>query len=71
MMYIGVMKKGDCVICVNSEMIAIRRGNGEVDVIPLVKDETGLRVDTEGIVTIGYGSNTVQETVGGVTVTKF
>ena len=70
-MYIGVMKKGDSVICVNSEMIAIRRANGEVDVIPLVKDESGLRVDTEGIVTIGYGNNTIQETVGGVTVTKF
>ncbi len=70
-MYIGVMKKGDSVICVNSDMIAIRRTNGEVDVIPLLKDESGLRVDTEGIVTIGYGNNTIQETIGDVTVTKF
>lgn len=70
-MYIGIMKKGDSVICVTSELIAVRRTNGEVDVIPLAKDETGLRVDTEGIVTIGYGSNTVQETIGDVTVTKF
>ena len=32
---------------------------------------TGLRVDTEGIVTIGYGYNTVQTTVGDVTLTNF
>ena len=51
-MFIGVMKKGDRVISVTSELIAVERKNGEVDIIPLTKDETGLRVDIEGIVTI-------------------
>lgn len=70
-MYIGVMKKGDQVISVTSELIAIRRKNGEVDILPLLRDETGLRVDTESIVTVGYGNNTVQTTVGDVTLTTF
>jgi hypothetical protein len=70
-MFIGVMEKGDKVISVTSELIAIQRKTGEVDIIPLLKDETGLRVDTEGIVTIGYGTNTVQATVDDVIVTTF
>ena len=70
-MVIGVLKKGDRVISVTSEVVAIERKNGEVDIIPIIKDETGLRVDTEGIVTIGYGNNTVQTTVGDVVVTNF
>ena len=44
-MFIGVMKKGDRVISVTSELIAVERKNGEVDIIPLTKDETGIRVD--------------------------
>lgn len=68
---IGIMRKGDHVISVTSELVAIQRKNGEVDIIPLFRDETGLRVDTEGIVTIGYGYNTVQTTVGDVTLTNF
>lgn len=70
-MVIGVMQKGDHVVSVTSELVAIQRKNGEVDIIPLFRDETGLRVDTEGIVTIGYGYNTVQTTVGDVTLTNF
>jgi len=70
-MFIGIMKKGDKVISVTSELIAVQRKNGEVDILPLFKDETGLRVDVEGIVTIGYGSNTVQTTVGDISLTTF
>ena len=68
---IGIMRKGDHVISVTSKLVAIQQKNGEVDIIPLLRDETGLRVDTEGIVTIGYGYNTVQTTVGDVTLTNF
>ena len=70
-MVIGIMQKGDHVVSVTSELVAIQRKNGEVDIIPLFRDETGLWVDTEGIVTIGYGYNTVQTTVGDVTLTNF
>lgn len=70
-MFIGVMKKGDRVISVTSELIAVERKNGEVDIIPLIRDETGLRVDIEGIVTIGFGSNVVKTSTGDVEVITF
>lgn len=70
-MFIGVMKKGDRVISVTSELIAVERKNGEVDIIPLTRDETGLRVDIEGIVTIGFGNNVVKTSTGDVEVITF
>ena len=70
-MKIGILKKGDKVLTVTSEFIAVQRKNGEVDVIPLVKDEMGLRVDIEGIVTIGYGENIVEVSTEEVVVTTF
>ena len=70
-MYIGVMKKDDSVLSVTSEFIAVQRKNGEVDILPLLQDETGLRVDTGNVVTIGYGKNVVQTTVNDVTIMNF
>ncbi len=70
-MKIGVLKKGDQVLNVTPEFIAVQRKNGEVDIIPLVKDEMGLRVDIEKIVTIGYGNNTVQASTDEIMVTTF
>lgn len=71
MIKIGVLKKGDQVLNVTSEFIAVQRKNGEVDILPLVKDEMGLRVDIEKIVTIGYGNNTVQAFDNEIVVTTF
>ncbi|NBJ04229.1 hypothetical protein D3Z62_30440 [Lachnospiraceae bacterium] len=70
-MKINVLKKGDRVISVTSEFVAVQRKNGEVDIIPLIRDGTGLRVDIENIVTIGYGNNTVQAEAGDIVVTTF
>ena len=70
-MTIGILKKGDIVLNVTAEFIAVQRKNGEVDIVPLLKNETGLRVDVENIVTIGYGNNTVQATKEDVVVTTF
>ena len=70
-MKIGILKKGDKVINVTDDFIAVQRKNGEVDIIPMIKDKTGLRVDTEGIVTIGYGENTVEASTDDVVVTTF
>ena len=70
-MTINVLRRGDRVINVTSDMIAVERKNGEVDLIPLVKDNGALRIDVESIVTIGYGNNTVQAQAGDVTVTTF
>lgn len=70
-MTIGILKKGDSVLNVTAEFIAVQRKNGEVDIVPLLKDETGLRIDVENIATIGYGNNTVQVTKDDVVVTTF
>lgn len=39
-MTIGILKKGDSVLNVTPEFIAVQRKNGEVDIVPLLKDET-------------------------------
>ena len=71
-MKITVMSKGDKVLNVTSELVAIQRKNGEVDIIPLISDESGVRIDTENIVTIGYGNNSVEsEVIDGVVITNF
>lgn len=71
-MKINVMNKGDKILNVTSEMIAIQRRNGEVDIIPLTRDELGVRIDIERIVTIGYGNNAVDtEVIDGMVITNF
>ena len=71
-MKIKVMSKGDKVLNVTSELVAIQRKNGEVDILPLISDESGVRIDTENIVTIGYGNNSVEsEVIDGVVITNF
>lgn len=70
-MTIGILKKGDHVINVTSEFIAVERKNGEVDILPIIKDGEMLMVDPENIVTIGYGDNIVQTKAGDVTITTF
>ena len=68
---IVLLKNGYTVINVTQYFIAFLIKNGEVDIIPLVKDEMGLRVDIEKIVTIGYGNNTVQASTDEIMVTTF
>ncbi len=70
-MTIGILKKGDRVISVTTECIAVERKNKEVDIIPLSKEDGALRVNIENIVTIGYGDNIVQASNGDVTITTF
>lgn len=41
-MTISILKKGDSVLNVAPEFIAVQRKNGEVDIVPLLKDATGL-----------------------------
>lgn len=71
-MKINILNKGDKVLNVTVDFIAVERKNGEVDIVPLAKDENGFRVDAQNITTIGYGNNTVQsETIDGVVITNF
>lgn len=71
-MKINVLRKGDKVLSVTSEFLAIQRKNGEVDILPIISDEQGVRIETEKIVTVGFGDNTVEsEVIDGVVVTTF
>ena len=70
-MRIDILKKGDTVLSVNKEFIAVQRANGEVELVPFEEDEMGLRVNTSKIVTIGYGNNTVSAKTNGVTITNY
>lgn len=70
-MKINILKKGDSVLNVDKNFIAVRRKNGEVDVVPLIEDETGVRVNVSKIVTIGYGDNIVTANVDDVTVINY
>ena len=71
-MKIGVLKKGDSVLTVTNEFVVVKRKNGEVDILPMVREGNGWRIDVEEIVTIGYGENTVTfESENGVQITNF
>lgn len=71
-MVLGLLKKGDEVINVTNDLVAIKRRKGDVDIIPIIKEGDSWRVDIENIVTIGYGDNTVTfETESGVQITNF
>lgn len=71
-MRINILEKGDQVISVTERFIAVKRKNGEVDIVPINLDEMGLYVEQDRIVTIGYGSNTVEtENEQGVKITTF
>ena len=71
-MKINVLRKGDKVLSVTSEFLAIQRKNGEVDILPIISDEQGVRIETEKVVTVGFGDNTVEsEVIEGVVVTTF
>ena len=71
-MVLCLLKKGDKVLNVTNEFVAIKRKNGEVDIVPLIKEGYSWRIDLENIVTIGYGSNTVTyENENGVQITNF
>lgn len=71
-MNIRILQKGDTVLNITKEFIAVRRKNGEVDLIRLLNEEGGVRVDIENIVTIGFGDNVVEtKNENGVIVSNF
>ena len=71
-MVLGLLKKGDEVLNVTNDFVAIKRKKGDVDIIPIINDGESWRVDFENIVTIGYEDNTVTfENENGVQITNF
>ena len=71
-MKVNVLHEGDRVLNVTNEFVAVERVSGEVDILPLIKEEGGMRIDTQHILTIGYGNNTIQiEAENGLTIINF
>ena len=71
-MKINILHKGDKFLNVTNDFIAVERFSGEVDILPLIKENGGIWVDTKHVLTIGYGENVVQvETEDGITITNF
>lgn len=71
-MKVNILKKGDKVLNITSDFVAVERKNGEVDILPLLKEDYKFWVDTENIVTISYGNNTIEtEEIDGITITNF
>ena len=71
-MKINVLQSGDKVLNVTADFVAVERANGEVDILPFVREDSGMWIDTSNILTIGYGNNTIQaENINGVTITNF
>mgnify|MGYP001051695688 FL=1 len=71
-MKIRLLHKGDSVLNVTKDLIAVRRRNGEVDLIKLLNENGSVRLDLEDIVTIGFGDNIVETTnENGVFIANF
>ena len=71
-MNINILKKGDRVLNVTTDNIIVERKDKTVDIIPLITDSSGIRIDIPNIITIGYGNNIVQTQVSdNVVITNF
>lgn len=71
-MNINILRKGDRVLNVTADNIIVERKDKTVDIIPLITDSSGVRVDIPNIVTIGYGNNIVQtKLTDDVVITNF
>ena len=71
-MKVNILKKGDKVLNITSDFVAVERKNGEVDILPLLKEDCKFWIDTENIITISYGNNTIEtEEIDGITITNF
>ena len=71
-MKIRILHTGDSVLNVTKDFIAVKRKNGEVDLIGFWNEEGRMRIDTENIITIGFGDNIVEtESENGVTILNF
>ena len=71
-MKINVMNAGDKVLSVTSELIAIERATGEVEIFPLRKTRQGYVLDAQSSLIICYDTEETQtEIIDGVTITHF
>lgn len=65
MISINVLGKGDEVLTVNEKFLAIKRKNGKVDIFNVLFNDGGeVLIDPVKSAEIGFGSGTVEKTLG-------
>ena len=63
---INILKRGDTVLFLNQDIIAIQRKSGEVYIFKFFYDENNLpRIDIENKSTIGFGDGSITVAVDG------
>ena len=72
-MKINVMKKGERFVSMNGNRIVLENRKGEVRIVWMEWDETGIRIIPEKEVRIGFGPGTVQagDMDEGIEITNF
>ena len=65
-----ILKKGDTVLNVWENHIAVKKKSGEVEIFQFFVDEEGLSANTI-LVTLGNGSISAESTDSDVTITTF
>lgn len=60
MVSINLLNKGDNVLFINDQFLAIKRKNGTVDIYDVVFGEQGIIVDPVRKTCIGFGNGTVE-----------
>ena len=72
-MRINVMRKGERFVSMNGNQVVLKDRKGEVRIVWLEWDGTGIRIIPEKEIRIGYGLGTVQagDMDGGIEVTNF
>ena len=72
MQVFNILKKGDQIFAVTDKFIAVKRKCGEMDLIPITKNENGWQLALNDIIRIGYGDSVMEyETENGVKVIHF
>ena len=59
-MKINILKRGDHVIAIKEDYIAVEHKSGEVEIFPLINDNNMLRLDLENNIVIGFGNGTIE-----------
>ena len=60
---IKILKKGDSVLNISDNWIAVKRKGGDVDILPLVYNNGLPSIDFENIISVTYGDCSVETVI--------
>lgn len=60
MININILNKGDTVLSINDQFLAVKRKDGTVDIYNVAFSENGIVIDPVKSACIGYGKGTVE-----------